>query len=185
MENYLSTEKLGKLTPTQKEALRTLWKPVKYELFAVEVCMDAENDIYDYNIFVIKEVIFNSFNEDKKGTFSPRMIDSYNYHQILLDAIPLHLCELSEENEDIIEEIADEVEVPEENLETEYIINIEDSLPLLNVSVMSEMIFKKRCRVELNLKKEMDIYSCCLDNETVYEGESEIDVLWKALIEIL
>jgi len=57
MKKYVSSEEINKLNKLQKENLRKLWEPVKYQLVIVPVCKNIENKFYEHKIYVIQDII--------------------------------------------------------------------------------------------------------------------------------
>jgi len=48
IEKLSGIEELNELTESPKNTLTMLWKPEKYDIVVVQVCIDVENGIYDY-----------------------------------------------------------------------------------------------------------------------------------------
>ena len=59
MKQNITIEDLNSLTFSQKQTLKSLWLPAKYDRAIASVCKDAENDIYEDLEFVVGEVVLS------------------------------------------------------------------------------------------------------------------------------
>lgn len=57
MKQHITVDDLKTLTDEQKKTLNSLWLPAVYDRVAAYVCIDAENDVYEYFEFVVGEII--------------------------------------------------------------------------------------------------------------------------------
>lgn len=132
----MDVKDLAELTESQKQQLRSLWLPEKYDVAAAYICKDAETDEYDVIEFVVGEVLFYEKNGDKRYAAS-RVPKVYDYHTITLRSLQL-----------VSELMVEEVEVPadaEEEFNFEYVaptdyFAMEYCLPLLSIGQMMEIL---------------------------------------------
>ena len=90
MKTTVALDELKGLTETQKKSLQTLWRPKKYDIVVVPVCTDVENDTYDYDLYVIQEILVKPVNQEKKYTASRYPVRAYDYYEIcFFKGIPL------------------------------------------------------------------------------------------------
>lgn len=191
MKKRVNWDELNALTESQKNTLRQMWQPEKYELIAVPMCQDLENEAYDYDIYVIQALQVNSINEDKRYGASRFPVKDYEYHEVIFEAIPLQQSSW----EDAVVDDADadaEAETAfeaEEDLEPAtgekgYLINKECCLPALDIAQMLEMLERKKDAISFSLEITPE-FKVCRVNEFEFEGDCLCDLLWQALQKIL
>lgn len=177
LKKHVSLEELNQLSESQKDALRDLWKPEKNELLIVPMCKDVENDIYDYDIYVLQDIRVNQINNDKRYDFADDFVQSYDYCEIIIKAVPIQQTGQAYETEagffNDLEEINDS---------PFYEINKSDCLPWLDISKMVEILYEHKYRIEVLL--DSDVQSCYVD-EQEFEGDTLCDALWEAVKKML
>lgn len=193
LKKHIVPEDIIELSEGEKDSLKKLWLPEQFELFTVPACKDAENDLYDYDIYVIQEVNVNSINEDKKYDFSYHPVHAYNYHEVLLKSIPLKQTDNSHvpfchEEEDMDESFEgyEEIDERQEIIESSptYFIHKNNALPLLSIGKMIQILYKKKCRDDMRMQLNVDMKTCIID-EVYFESDCLCDSLWKAVKTLL
>lgn len=179
MKKIIVLDELNGLTESQKKSLQMLWRPKKYDMIVVLVCTDVENDTYDYDLYVIQEILVKPINEDRKYTVSRNPVHAYDYYEMFFKGIPLKRSERKYEFEDVDFEEAIDVNVIEENT---VLINRKDSLPLLDITKMIEILYEKQCKAEMILELIPDKKLCRVGVDGNYfESGCLCDSLWEAL----
>ena len=182
IKNYITLEDLSELNEFQRNRLRSLWIPKKYDLAAGFLCKDAESNEYDIFEFVVGHV---NIAETRSG---------YSMTLVNIEAIR----GLSVKEGEGQEAADEETEYCEEDFIFEYerpdIYCKEDCLPLFNIGQMLEILNKcgygngdfyvsfMRNTKECEIGRDIEQY---IDYGPDYIGEELCDVLWTAVKEIL
>jgi hypothetical protein len=158
MKQRVTAEEVKKLTKAQKQRLKELWSPEKFDVALASICKDVINETYDYIEFVIGEMrVYNRMEDEilivnkiermssKAGVTLQRLrlIDDKFYK----DKVHLFTNAVGETNDDEIRDediIIDETEVEGdftfEYEEPEDYFSLNDCLPLFNIGQMIEII---------------------------------------------
>lgn len=187
MKKYVRFEELGKLKKAQKETLRKLWKPVKYELIFVPFLKDIDKEIYDNIIYVIQDIIVcNKKNGTKYCDISSYRGDISACSEIIFKALPLEdLKFLLEVRDNICEgRISSNKKLDIDCSVPVYYINKNNCLPLLDVSIMIEILYEKCCKKDFLLELNKEEKICVIDGITQY-SDSLCDSLWGVLKSLL
>lgn len=183
MKEHISPQDLGSLTPAQRENLRSMWKPAKYDHAVASICINAETDEYKDIEFVVGEVL---------------VVDSGRIPRIVLRR--LRLMDDRVNGEDVAPEILEEGEdssVEEDGtvdfepealyIEPDELFNLEDCLPLLSIGQMIDYIRKSKFGqrgFKLSIPpqdgkifEDQAFRLIDSDGET-YENEELCDLLW-------
>lgn len=182
MKKYVAMEDLNNISESQKGLLRQLWKPKKYDLITVPVCKDVENDLYDFDVYIIQDIEFHQINDDKRNTASIFPVDSYEYHEILFKAIPLNQNSLSYDLEDSLIDNSDEAE--ENDVVPIFLISKNDCLPLLDITGLIEILYQGKFKSEFLLKLTTNKEMISIDGID-FRSDSLIDSLWEAIKTLL
>lgn len=188
MKKTINVEKLNALTEGQKNKLRMFWQPEKFDVITVPVCIDVDNDVYNYDIYVIKNILVNTINQDKKYRVSRYPVSSYDYHEVLFDVVPLQQTKIPYEieelfDEDLLEESAECENGPEKDV---IFINKKDCLPVLGVSKMMDILYQEKCKAEMFAQLNKDKEWCRLGIDGFdYDSDCLCDSLWEALKSLL
>lgn len=171
-----------------KNKLRMFWQSEKFDVITVPVCIDADNDVYNYDIYVIKNILVKPINQDKKYRVSRYPVSSYNYHEVLFDVVPLQQIKIPYEieelfDEDLLEESAECENGPEKDV---IFINKKDCLPVLDVSKMMDILYQEKCKAEMFAQLNKDKEWCRLGIDGFdYDSDCLCDSLWEALKSLL
>lgn len=188
MKKIVGIDELNELTESQKDALRMLWKPEKYNIVVVPVCFDVENEIYDYEVYIIKDIMVNSINDDKKHTVSKSPVHSYDYYEMFFKVIPLRQSENRYVVEDdYLEEMTRDIDEVEDEVEENIIlINREDCIPLLDISMMLEILYQENCKFGMRLELIPNDKLCSIEVDgKCFESSCLCDLLWEVIKKVL
>lgn len=145
MKGHLSPQDLKPLTASQKEMLRSLWRPAINDMAVASICTNVETDEYEDIEFVVGQVLINDLGR------TPRIV----LRRLRLMEDPM------EQEEDIAPETGgdndalmdaqagDEGDEYDEDFDCLYIepeefFNLEDCLPLLSIGQMIDYIRKSK-----------------------------------------
>ncbi|HOJ77777.1 MAG TPA: hypothetical protein PLZ08_05835, partial [Bacillota bacterium] len=143
MRKYVPVEAIINLSETQKGALRDLWQPEQYDRIIIPICQDVERDLYSYEIYVIKDIVINAINQDKRFNTFRVPVHGYDYYQMFFEVAPVTDPAISEEfaqlDDDTIEDYDNDN--TDDDVDSEIFFNKEECLPFLDISQLMAMIF--------------------------------------------
>jgi len=183
MKQHISEKDLLELTEQQKDKLRYIWMPKERDLAVAHICKNAETNEFESIVFTIGKVeceeIEAQGNRSMTKRFSMvlrslRLIDDDFYEEL--------------EKDDIVEDLELDYQSQED------CFCIEETLPLLNIGQMIEILTKhyflsnsfliryNNVEKKYQLSRKISTY-----NDEIYDHESEelCDALWKAVKTIL
>lgn len=180
MKKRVTIEELNELTESQKETLRMLWKPQNYDIVVTQVCIDVEDDTYDYEVYLIKEIIVNPINQDKKYIASKNPVHSYDYYEMFFKGISLRQSDNKYTFEDdYSEKRPRNIDEVEENI---ILISKNDCTPLPDISTMIGILYQENCNAEMLLELVPDNKICSVEIDGRYfESSCLCCSLWEAL----
>ena len=174
MKKRITVEDIHSLKITQKENLRKIWKPEKYDIAVATVCTDVENEIWSNIEFTVGEI--RMFSSGRCLLYDLRYLE--NLYQ---------MGKSTDESDDSDEEIPFDAYIS---------FNFNDCLPLLDIGQMIEII------KFVNLNKyhfymiagdgkfgcEMGNYNSVMKGSMLKNGYDEaefIDLMWGIVKSIL
>lgn len=182
MKKYVSSEEINKLNKLQKENLRKLWEPVKYQLVIVPVCKNIENKFYEHKIYVIQDIIVCDKKNRRYCQISSYKGNICTCGEIIFKAFPLEYVKMPHKSGDVLFESNKELDG--DGLIPIYYIDKKDCLPLLDISIMIEILCESKCKKDFLLKHNKEEEICVIDNTTQY-SDSLCESLWEMLKSML
>ncbi|HOK42525.1 MAG TPA: hypothetical protein PLD49_02510 [Thermoclostridium caenicola] len=185
MKEHITPQDLQSLTASQKEMLRSLWKPEVNQMAVASICTNVETEEYKDIEFVIGQVL---------------IVDSGRFPRIVLRRLRLTENENGEDGDtapesDAAEDIFDEE--PDGDaydgdfdalyIEPDEFFNLEDCLPLLSIGQMIDYIrkskfgqrgFKLLIPPEEGKLFEQNTFRLEDSDEETYENAELCDLLW-------
>lgn len=199
MKKNVTIEEIISLTEGQKQKLRDLWLPKKYDLAAAFICKDAETEEYDSIEFIVGEVDFKEITTDKKQGISKSPTRVYEYHTITLRSLKLlndSIYQDTPESDDSegIEPNDSEGEFNFEYCPPDDYFSMEYCLPLFNIGQMIELLLDRKYEMsDFYINISTNNGSCSIgksattldEDEKVFEGNELCDTLWSAVKSLL
>lgn len=182
MNKYVSIEEINKLDKQQKENHRTLWNPAKYELIIVPVCKDIEQQIYEHRVYVIQDIIVCDKKNKQYCEISNYQGDISNCGEIIFKTFPVECVRLLDDSDDTCLEFNKKIEA--DGVVPIQYISKKDCLPLLDISLMIELLCDNKCKSDFSLKYSKEGGVCVLDDNTQY-SDSLCASLWEMLKSVL
>jgi hypothetical protein len=194
MKKCLSPNELLELSEMQKNTLRTLWLPNKYDLAVEIVWKDVENDICDAVVVMVL---------DARATVTHSQYCEVVLKVFYLGSPPQYECldsiaddEENDRDQEVYDESTEtngeEIEacIPEAQSEAadpdatsgDHFLNKENCLPLLNIGQMLEILGQHKGEPNISFLSEE--VSCCINGEE-FSGDELGDVLWEAVKTLL
>lgn len=193
MKEHISPQDLNKLTPAQKEMLRSLWKPAVNDRAVASICINAETDEYKDIEFVVGQILINDTGYYPR--FVLRRLRLMDYQTDEEDIAPEADVDtdapagLPAEDDDRYEDQDEDDEAFDAlYIEPDEFYNLEDCLPLLSVGQMMDFIRKSRfgqrgykliVPPEENKLFEQKLFRLEDSDGEGYENEELCDLLWE------
>ena len=171
MKRRITVEDIQSLKPTQKENLRKIWKPVKYDIAVATVCTDAENEVWSDIEFTVGEI--KMFPSGRCLLYDLRYLENLN--------------QLDKSTDDTDDDISFDAFIS---------FNCNDCLPLLDIGQMIEILkFVNLNKYHFYMIAGDGTYGCELGNfnsamkgTILHDGYDEaefIDLMWGIIKSIL
>ncbi len=188
MKEHLSPQDLRPLTASQKEMLRSLWRPAINDMAVASICTNVETDEYEDIEFVVGQVLINDLGR------TPRIV----LRRLRLMEDPMEqeediAPETGGDNDALMEARAgDEGDEYDEDFDCLYIepeefFNLEDCLPLLSIGQLIDYIrkskfgqrgYKLMIPPEESKLFEQSLFRLEDSDGEVYENQELCDLLW-------
>lgn len=204
MKKHITREDISQLTQDQRQHLRELWLPEKYDLSVAYICKNAETEEYEEIEFVVGNVILSNTRiilNDLKAMNDNESGDAGSDSGLSDDSTAKDQEYISDNDEVTFEEVDETLEEDDEanyDFESFFLRPTtflkEDCLPLLSIGQMIEILSRSNNKsIDFYLLADNGETACELGSkeyklsgyESDFESKEFCDVLWDCVKKIL